>query len=72
LTDGSTYKAKVVGLSFDWIEVDFSFNFDNHEAEKLAHEMYKFCPDVIEQGVGSMTELIKLIRGDRHVFLWWD
>jgi hypothetical protein len=38
----------------------------------FANDLNEFCPDVVGQGVGSIEELEKAIRADRHVYLWWD
>lgn len=35
-------------------------------------DLYKFCPDIVEQGTGSVEALEREIRNTREVFLWWD
>jgi hypothetical protein len=38
----------------------------------FAKRVYKFCPDIADQGAGSVDELARLIGRERAVFLWWD
>jgi hypothetical protein len=34
--------------------------------------MYDFCPDIVDQGIGSVELLAEsLVEGDR-LFFWWD
>lgn len=35
-------------------------------------DLYDFCPDIVDQGVGSVDELIDIIHETQHVMLWWD
>jgi len=39
---------------------------------KFAAEVYAFCPDVVDQGTGSVGVLADEIAKTRRVFLWWD
>jgi hypothetical protein len=39
---------------------------------QFAIRVYKFCPDIVEQGVGSISALEKEIAKEKSVFLWWD
>ena len=45
---------------------------DNDKAMKLAKEMYSFCPDCIEQGMGSLELLKENIKASNVWFFWWD
>jgi len=38
----------------------------------FAKRVYKFCPDVVEQGVGSVAALQRAIEREKAVYLWWD
>lgn len=42
------------------------------DVSKLAQEIYEFCPDTVEQGVGSVEELTKFIEENGTLYLWWD
>jgi hypothetical protein len=35
-------------------------------------EMYYFCPDVVDQGTGSVKALAESILGANVWFFWWD
>jgi ankyrin repeat protein len=42
------------------------------DPEALAELMYDFCPDIVDQGIGSVKLLAEsLVEGDR-LFFWWD
>jgi hypothetical protein len=38
----------------------------------FCRELYAFCPDIVDQGSGSLAGLEKEIRSRGQVFLWWD
>ena len=38
----------------------------------FCRDLYGFCPDIVDQGVGSLAALEREIRKTREVFLWWD
>jgi len=40
--------------------------------KSLSHEMYEFCPDVVDQGAGSVEELERGIKLTNSFYLWWD
>ena len=41
------------------------------DALELAKRMYRFCPDIVDQGTGTVAALAKeLERG--QLYLWWD
>jgi ankyrin repeat protein len=42
------------------------------EPKKLAQRMYDFCPDIIEQGCGSIEKLAQNLRAGDNLFFWWD
>ena len=42
------------------------------DLQGFAEDVYKFCPDTVDQGVGSVEALAKAIGRDRVVGLWWD
>lgn len=35
-------------------------------------EVYKFCPDIVDQGVGTQEALVQDIRKIKGLYLWWD
>jgi Domain of unknown function (DUF4253) len=42
------------------------------ELKKFAEEVYEFCPDIVDQGVGSVDKLAEDIGATRKLLLWWD
>jgi len=66
----SEYGIKIIGCSRDWVHVEFDKLPSDLEA--FAEEVYKFCPDSVDQGVGSIEELKKFIFQMNGVWLWWD
>lgn len=39
---------------------------------KFAAEVYEFCPDIVDQGFGSVAKLAEHVSKSRTVYLWWD
>ncbi|MEM8874480.1 MAG: ankyrin repeat domain-containing protein [Planctomycetota bacterium] len=57
-------------IDYDLIEGRFTGRGGNSRA--LAKWMYTFCPDIVNQGVGSVAALATaLTHGDR-LYFWWD
>jgi len=42
------------------------------DLSSFAREVYALCPDVVDQGTGSIEALQQEIATRRRVFLWWD
>lgn len=38
----------------------------------FAREVYAFCPDIVDQGVGTQAALAEAIRQESGLLLWWD
>lgn len=66
----SKYGLVLIGCSRDWLHVVFDKLPANLDA--FADEVYEFCPDSVDQGVGSVDELKKAIYEMKGVWLWWD
>lgn len=45
---------------------------DKQTAMALATEMYNFCNDIVDQGVGSIGALAGMLTGLDIWYLWWD
>jgi hypothetical protein len=63
------YGLTLVGAGFDWVEVELRRPPD---WMNLAREVFKFCPDVVEQGTLTVTALAAEMRRSRTIYLWWD
>ena len=60
----------LLGVGMDWLQIQFitlPLDFD-----KFAMEVYEFCPDIVEQGVGDVEKLAPEMKRLNGVFLWWD
>lgn len=70
----SEWKAKyglmVIGCGRDWLQVEF----DKLPADldDFANEAFTFCPDSVDQGVGTIEKLKEAILELKGVWLWWD
>jgi hypothetical protein len=43
------------------------------DPRQLAERMFAFCPDIVDQGVGSVSNLEKeLAKPSPQLYLWWD
>jgi len=42
------------------------------DPEGLAQRMYDFCPDIVDQGCGSLAELTNILRSSDDLYFWWD
>lgn len=87
-SDGINYDLMTEDLVRELTEWDAEMGIDIWQAEtdtiqlrlkslpkdpmKFAERVYKFCPDVVDQGTGSVKELARWIRKSKQVFLWWD
>jgi hypothetical protein len=38
----------------------------------LAQRIYAFCPDVVDQGHGSVAALAGSLAKEAALYLWWD
>jgi hypothetical protein len=61
-----------VGADYNWIDANFIVLPTDQEMKSFAQEMYDFCPDIVEQGSGSIEELIEEIKETKKLALWWD
>ncbi len=74
ITKVSGWKTKygliVLGCSRDWLQIEFDRLPEN--LEEFAEEVYQFCPDSVDQGVGDIESLQMAIEQMHGVWLWWD
>ena len=60
----------LLGAGMDWLQIQFiSHTFDWDE---FAKEVYEFCPDIVDQGVGDFEKLAPEMKKMNGLFLWWD
>ncbi|MBL8921250.1 MAG: DUF4253 domain-containing protein [Myxococcaceae bacterium] len=60
----------IIHAETDTIEFDLKGKLADPAA--FAQEVYAFCPDVVDQGVGSEEALAEVIVETGRVYLWWD
>ena len=52
--------------------IEFTLRNTPSDLSGFAADLYEFCPDIVEQGVGSVAALEELIEALGQVYLWWD
>ena len=52
--------------------VEFNLHRDPQDLAAFAAGLYEFCPDIVDQGVGSVEALAESIEITGAVYLWWD
>lgn len=66
----SKYDLKLTGAGRDWLEAKIiEVNVDWNV---FAKEVYEFCPDVVDQGTGTLEALETDMKESRTLYLWWD
>ena len=87
-SDAGNYKMKTEDLIKKLQEYDRKYGIEIFQAEtdtirlkllqvpldtkKFAQDLYGFCPDIVDQGVGSIDALEQTIINFREIYLWWD
>jgi len=67
------YDIELVGLSFDTMNLRVRSNPKSRdEAISLAREQYAYCSDVVDQGVGTISQLARDLMVNDWWFFWWD
>jgi hypothetical protein len=67
------YGAEPVAITGDVMELQVEHPpQDEAEALVLAREHYLFCPDIVDQGVQSITNLAQTVVKAPVWYFWWD
>ena len=61
----------LTGIGYDHVEGRF-LRPVGAQADSIASRLYRFCPDVVDQGTGSVRELANEIGRLNTFFCWWD
>lgn len=60
----------IEGVALDFVDVQFKYI--TKDLGEFAKELYEFCPDCVDQGLGSLDELEECLDMFHRAFLWWD
>jgi len=67
------FGAELVGLSFDTMNLRVKRRPQTRaEALELAREQYVYCEDIIDQGVGTLSQLAAALMANDWWYFWWD
>ena len=67
------YGARIACMSGDVIECEVERPpATRDDALALAREQFLYCPDIVDQGVGSVAALAATLVGNRVWYFWWD
>lgn len=61
---------QIVGVGIDFIMADIIEPPNDYDA--LAEEIYSMCPDVVDQGTGTVKELAREMKESKLLYFWWD
>ncbi|TRX60592.1 DUF4253 domain-containing protein [Fulvivirga sp. M361] len=64
------YGLEFTGTGFDFFQANYRRLPEN--IQEHAEELYSFCPDIVDQGVGSISALKQEIERSNELYLWWD
>jgi hypothetical protein len=70
---GKRYGAELVGLGFDTLHIRVKRRpATRKEALDLAREHYDYCPDTVDQGVETLSNLAADLMQEDWWQFWWD
>lgn len=64
------YSLELIGASGDWCE--FIIHKEPKDWTQFAKEVYKVCPDVVDQGTNTINELANEMKLSKRLYFWWD
>ncbi len=64
------YSLQLTGVGNDWCE--FKVNTPHIDWLQFAKEAYKVCPDIVDQGAGSVEKLADEMKRTGRLYFWWD
>ena len=61
----------ITGVAHDLVEGRFTSPIA--KPKPMARRMYRFCPDLVDQGCGTIEGLAKELAGESpQLYFWWD
>ncbi len=64
------YSLEIIAASGDWCE--FIIHNEPKDWMQLAEEAYKVCPDIVDQGTGTIKTLAAEMKRTKRLYFWWD
>jgi len=64
------HSLELVGAAGDWC--GFVIHNEPGDWKAFAKEVYKVCPDVVDQGTGTVDALADEMRHTKRLYFWWD
>jgi len=61
---------EIVGAENDWVEIEFRTM--PQDLKTFAEDVYEFSPETVDEGTGSLAELVKDISATKRLVLWWN
>jgi hypothetical protein len=61
---------EIVGAENDWLEIEFRTM--PRDLKAFAEDVYEFSPETVDEGTGSLAELVKDISATKRLVLWWN
>lgn len=69
-TFDNKYSLELIGASGEWCE--FVIHREPKDWIQFAKEVYKVCPDVVDQGTNTIEALAEEMKRTKVLYLWWD
>jgi hypothetical protein len=66
------FGAELVGMNGDALNVRARRPTTRREAIALAREQYGYCPDIVDQGAGTLSALAASLMASDWWYFWWD
>lgn len=60
----------IIGAEHDWVEIEFKVLPANVKA--FAEEVYDFSPDVVDEDLGTVQELVRDLQATKRLLMWWE
>ena len=64
------YELELIGASGEWCE--FIIHKEPENWIDFGNEIYKICPDIVDQGAGSVEVLAEEMKKTKRLYFWWD
>jgi hypothetical protein len=67
------YGADLIGIDGDTLNIRVKRRPSSRkEALALARDQYRYCPDIIDQGVETLSALAAALMTEDWWYFWWD